>query len=139
MLLGYRNYYFSTKATLVSGLFSLIASLLFLGGGLLFCMALTDEIETVFVVPGAILAIGAIVLNLTFSRKITDKIASNDIDKKLHTNAKFCAEYVNRNNMDKYEAVCAINEEFKNNYIFNAKNKLIHKDSKEAKKMADAE
>ena len=110
-MIVYKVYPYSIWATLCSIVSALIAAFLIILGIKFFTY---NEAE----LPLAIVSVVAgLAIFIIFSRIIPNKISAWDVKRKLQTKPKFCATSVNAN-PGEYEAVCAINEDFKHDYAY---------------------
>ncbi|MBR2284512.1 MAG: hypothetical protein IJ874_08880 [Ruminococcus sp.] len=116
----YKMYTYSVKATAVSVLGSMLAFFAAIGAAACFNAVKSSSFN---VIPGIILALLAVFFFVYVSRKLPDKVAEKDVDKKLRTNVKFAARYC-KDNPAMFEAVCEMNPELAEQYHLTDEGKL---------------
>ena len=121
MVIFYKSYRYSPKATIVSALGSVGALLLVICG-----IALIASAEGNFgmIAAGIALAALAVFVFIYVSRKLPDKIAAKDGPKNIRTKAGYALQYV-REHPDQYDAIRAANPAFAEKYTRNADGKIV--------------
>lgn len=117
----YKLYKYSTKATLLSAGASLLSLIL-----ALFAIASLSDIDngaSAFI-KLIIFAVLAVFCFVYLSRILPDKVAQNDLKKKLQTKPKFACRFCNEN-PGTFEAVAAENPQFAEQYHLNEEGKVV--------------
>ena len=119
-MIFYKIYQYSVKATACSVVFSLVSLLLAVLA--IACFNLSNPVLTVLGV--VFFAAAAVFCYIYLSRKLPDKIAEKEFNKKITTNAKFAYRFCKQNS-GYFESVAAQNPEFAENYMLNDEGKVV--------------
>ncbi len=127
MMIWYNTYRYSNKATLLSAASSLVTYIAVIGA---IAMVGSLFVEESALHPALAVVIGIACLALAaasyfgFYRRIPDRVAKNDLDKKLHKNVRFSYQFC-KENPEMYEAVREMNPAFAEQYMRNEEGKLV--------------
>lgn len=119
MMIMYKVYDYSVKATLLANLRN-FGAIILAAFGIVFIFEQSSISKKII---GILLVVAAVVLFFLL-KNLPDKIAEEDFDRKIRSNAKFAYRYCCRY-PERYEAVCEVNQEFAENYYVNEKNKIV--------------
>ncbi len=117
----YKLYKYSTKATLLSAgasFLSLIFALLAIGA-----LSDIDDGASAFI-RLIIFAVLAVFCFVYLSRMLPDKVAQNDLQKKLRTKPKFAFQFC-KENPQYFEAIAGENPQFAEQYRLNEEGKVV--------------
>ncbi len=120
-MIFYKLYKYSTKATLLSAGSSVLAFF-----SALFAVASFSDIDNGPLVLIRIIFFAALAVFcfVYLSRILPDKVAQNDLKKKLQTKPKFVCRFCNEN-PGTFEAVAAENPQFAEQYCLNEDGKVV--------------
>ena len=121
MVFYYRNYPYSTKATLISVLANIGGYLAGIGAVVAFSMI---ENKAVGVTVAVILAALALFLFIYVGRKLTDKLSEKWSEENIRTKAGVAFQYVMAN-PDEYDRIASINPEFAQKYEMGEKGRPV--------------
>lgn len=122
-MIFYKIYQYSAKATLLS-VSSSILSLVF---AVLAIMSFSNENNIVIKFTGTVFfALAAVFSFVYFSRKLPDKIAEEDFNKKIKTDIKFAYRFC-KQNPQYFESVAADFPEFSEKYYIDENKKILEK------------
>ncbi|MBO4909764.1 MAG: hypothetical protein J5476_10865 [Lachnospiraceae bacterium] len=121
MVFYYRNYPYSTKATLISVVANIGGYLAGIGAVVAFSMI---ENKAVGVTVAVILAALALFLFIYVGRKLTDKLSEKWSEENIRTKAGVAFQYVMAN-PDEYDRIASINPEFAQKYEMGEKGRPV--------------
>ncbi len=123
MVFYYRNYPYSTKATLISVVANIGGYLAGIGAVVAFSMI---ENKAVGVTVAVILAALALFLFIYVGRKLTDKLSEKWSEENIRTKAGVAFQYVMAN-PDEYGRIASINPEFAQKYEMGEKGRPVRR------------
>jgi hypothetical protein len=123
MVFYYRNYPYSTKATLISVVANIGGYLAGIGAVVAFSMI---ENKAVGVTVAVILAALALFLFIYVGRKLTDKLSEKWSEENIRTKAGVAFQYVMAN-PDEYDRIASINPEFAQKYEMGEKGRPVRR------------
>ncbi len=123
MVFYYRNYPYSTKATLISVVANIGGYLAGIGAVVAFAMI---ENKVIGVILAVILAALALFLFIYVGRKMTDKLAEKWSEENIKTKAGVAFQYVMAH-PDEYDRIASINPEFAQKYEMGEKGRPVRR------------
>ena len=123
MVFYYRNYPYSTKATLISVVANIGGYLAGIGAVVAFSMI---ENKAVGVTVAVILAALALFLFIYVGRKLTDQLSEKWSEENIRTKAGVAFQYVMAN-PDEYDRIASINPEFAQKYEMGEKGRPVRR------------
>lgn len=123
MVFYYRNYPYSTKATLISVVANIGGYLAGIGAVVAFSMI---ENKAVGVTVAVILAALALFLFIYVGRKLTDQLSEKWSEENIRTKANVAFQYVFAN-PDEYDRIASINPEFAQKYEMGEKGRPVRR------------
>ncbi len=123
MVFYYRNYPYSTKATLISVVANIGGYLAGIGAVVAFAMI---ENKVIGVILAVILAALALFLFIYVGRKMTDKLAEKWSEENIKTKAGVAFQYV-MSHPDEYDRIAALNPEFAQKYEMGEKGRPVRR------------
>jgi len=121
MMIYYRSYPYSTKATLISILANIGA--MAAGVGAVVAIALMEN-KVIAAIIAILLAALAVFLFVYVGRKLTDKLAEKWSEENIRTKPGVAYQYV-ATHPDQYQRICEINPAFNEKYMINEKGRLV--------------
>ena len=123
MVFYYRNYPYSTKATLISVVANIGGYLAGIGAVVAFSMI---ENKAVGVTVAVILAALALFLFIYVGRKLTDKLSEKWSEENIRTKANVAFQYV-FSHPEEYDRIAAINPDFAEKYEIGEKGRPVRR------------
>ena len=123
MVFYYRNYPYSTKATLISVVANIGGYLAGIGAVVAFSMI---ENKAVGVTVAVILAALALFLFIYVGRKLTDQLSEKWSEENIRTKANVAFQYVFAN-PEEYDRIASINPEFAQKYEMGEKGRPVRR------------
>lgn len=123
MVFYYRNYPYSTKATLISVVANIGGYLAGIGAVVAFAMI---ENKVIGVILAVILAALALFLFIYVGRKMTDKLAEKWSEENIKTKAGVAFQYV-MSHPEEYDRIAALNPEFAQKYEMGEKGRPVRR------------
>ncbi|MBP3754071.1 MAG: hypothetical protein J6I66_04370 [Lachnospiraceae bacterium] len=123
MVFYYRNYPYSTKATLISVVANIGGYLAGIGAVVAFSMI---ENKAVGVTVAVILAALALFLFIYVGRKLTDQLSEKWSEENIRTKANVAFQYVFAN-PDEYDRIASINPDFAQKYEMGEKGRPVRR------------
>ncbi len=123
MVFYYRNYPYSTKATLISVVANIGGYLAGIGAVVAFAMI---ENKVIGVILAVILAALALFLFIYVGRKMTDKLAEKWSEENIKTKAGVAFQYVMAH-PEEYDRIAALNPEFAQKYEMGEKGRPVRR------------
>lgn len=123
MFFYYRNYPYSTKATLISVVANIGGYLAGIGAVVAFSMI---ENKAVGVTVAVILAALALFLFIYVGRKLTDQLSEKWSEENIRTKANVAFQYVFAN-PDEYDRIASINPDFAQKYEMGEKGRPVRR------------
>lgn len=127
MMIWYKSYTYSVKATALSA-FSSILTYFAVIGAIVMVVLLFDETPAIHPALAVVLAIAlaglAAAVYFGFYRRIPERVAKKDMEQKLQKNVKFAHRFC-KENPEMYEAVRQMNPAFAEQYTRNEAGELV--------------
>lgn len=127
MIIRYKSYTYSNKATALSVFSSILVYFSVIGAIAMVCLLFSDT-SPLHPALAAVLAIAlaalAAAVYFGFYRRIPERVAKKDMEHKLHNNVKFAHRFC-KENPEMYEAVRQMNPAFAEQYTRNEAGELV--------------